>query len=66
MTYFNTYLGAAGALAVDALRGPAGGRGFRAWLVAVMLMNTLSLIIDAIDVVRYARGERTPTITLPE
>ncbi len=44
---------------------PADG-GFRAWLVAVMLMNTLSLIIDAIDVVRYARGERTPTITLPE
>ena len=37
-----------------------------AWLVAVMLMNTLSLIIDAIDVVRYARGERAPTIILPE
>ena len=44
---------------------PADG-GFRAWLVAVMLMNTLSLIIDAINVVRYARGERAPTITLTE
>lgn len=44
---------------------PADG-GFRAWLVAVMLINSLSLIIDAIDVVRYARGERAPTITLPE
>ena len=40
--------------------------GFRAWLVAVMLINTLSLIVDAIDMVRYARGERAPTITLPE
>ncbi len=44
---------------------PADG-GFRAWLVAVMLINSLSLIIDAIDVVRYARGERAPTIILPE
>ena len=40
--------------------------GFRTWLAAVMLMNTLSLIIDAIGVVRYARGERAPTITLPK
>ena len=44
---------------------PADG-GFRTWLAAVMLVNTISLIIDAIDLVRYARGERAPTITLPE
>jgi len=39
---------------------------FAPWMAAVVMLITLSLIIDAIEVVRYARGERTPTITLPE
>ena len=34
---------------------------FALWVAAVVVLNTLSLIIDAIDVVRYARGERAPT-----
>ena len=36
---------------------------FALWVAAVVVLNTLSLIIDAIDVVRYARGERAPTIS---
>ena len=39
---------------------------FVLWVAAVVVLNTISLIIDAIDVVRYASGERAPTITLPE
>ncbi len=34
------------------------------WIIAVIAMNGLSLIIDAIDVVRYARGDRQPTISM--
>ena len=32
------------------------------WLWAIIAINGLSLAIDTIDVIRYARGERTPTI----
>ena len=32
----------------------------------VMLLNSISLIIDTIDVLRYARGERAPIVTPPK
>ena len=32
------------------------------WLWSLVVINGLSLVIDVIDVVRYARGERTRTI----
>ena len=32
------------------------------WLWSLIVINGLSLVIDVIDVVRYARGERTRTI----
>lgn len=38
---------------------------FEIWVCAVMVLNSLSLIIDAVDVARYIRGERTPIHTLP-
>jgi hypothetical protein len=31
------------------------------WLVSVITVNTISLIIDAVDVIRYAKGDREPT-----
>ncbi|MEQ8211807.1 MAG: hypothetical protein RH917_18565 [Lacipirellulaceae bacterium] len=31
-----------------------------AWVVTLMACNCVSLVIDTIDVVRYARGEREP------
>jgi hypothetical protein len=34
------------------------------WLLAVIVLNGLSLIIDAVDVIRYVKGERTPTVTI--
>ena len=39
---------------------------FTLWVATLVVMNTFSLIIDAITVVQYARGDRAPTITLPE
>jgi hypothetical protein len=38
--------------------------GFDQWLLAVMALNGLSLLIDTVDVIRYAKGERAPTLTL--
>ena len=38
----------------------------RAWLAAVMIVNSLSLIIDVWDVLRYLRGEKDPTVVLPD
>jgi hypothetical protein len=33
---------------------------FQYWLLIVIVMNTISLVIDAVDVVRYMKGERVP------
>ncbi len=33
---------------------------YRWWLVLIVLSNTVSLVIDIVDVARYARGERLP------
>jgi len=38
--------------------------GFEQWLLAVIALNGLSLIIDVADVIRYAKGERTPTLAV--
>ena len=37
---------------------------FGYWLMAVIVLNSLSLFIDTIDVVRYVKGERTPFLVL--
>ncbi|MFQ5451809.1 MAG: hypothetical protein ACE5E9_14380 [Nitrospinaceae bacterium] len=37
---------------------------FEGWLLAVILLNGLSLVIDFVDVLRYVRGEREPTLAL--
>ena len=37
---------------------------FRYWLLSVVVLNTLSLIIDAVDVARYLSGDKEPTIEL--
>ena len=36
------------------------------WVIVLMVMNTISLVIDTIDVVRYLRGERQPHYTWKE
>ncbi len=33
------------------------------WMIAVVVVNSLSLILDGYDVVRYLRGDRQPTVT---
>jgi hypothetical protein len=33
---------------------------FHGWLIALLAMNTVSLLIDIIDLVRYLRGARAP------
>ena len=37
---------------------------FAYWLVAVIVLDVLSLIIDVTDVARYIKGERAPQLTL--
>jgi hypothetical protein len=36
------------------------------WLLMVIVINTISLLIDAVDVIRYIKGERSPYYKLPE
>ena len=38
--------------------------GFDQWILAVIVMNGVSLVIDAVDVIRYFKGERAPLLTL--
>ncbi len=38
---------------------------FGYWLMAVIVLDSLSVFIDTIDVLRYVKGERTPFLTLP-
>ena len=33
------------------------------WLRALIAVNTLSLVVDAIDLVRYLRGDRRPIVS---
>lgn len=37
---------------------------FGYWLIAVIVLDSLSLFIDAIDVLRYVKGERRPVLAL--
>ena len=39
---------------------PQGAFGY--WLLALFVVNSLSLLIDVTDVVRYARGDRAPQL----
>ena len=38
--------------------------GFDHWILAVIVLNGLSLVIDAVDVIRYFKGDRAPVLTL--
>ncbi len=38
---------------------------FGYWVMTVIIVNSLSLIIDTLDVIRYVRGERAPVLGLP-
>lgn len=35
---------------------------FQSWLIAVIVLDTISLVVDATDVIRYWNGERRPQI----
>jgi hypothetical protein len=39
---------------------------FGKWLLVVIALDLGSLLIDAVDVVRYALGDRQPTLTLED
>ncbi len=43
----------------------APGSLFRYWILATIAVVTLSLLIDATDVVRYLRGDRDPQLETP-
>jgi hypothetical protein len=46
------------------LEAAAPGSALRYWVVAVIVVDSLSLLIDVVDVVRFARGEREPVLVL--
>jgi hypothetical protein len=33
---------------------------FRGWILTLMVMDTVSLLLDIIDLIRYLRGDRSP------
>ena len=33
---------------------------FQGWILTLMVMNTVSLLLDIIDLIRYLRGDRAP------
>ncbi len=37
---------------------------FGIWIRSVIALNTISLVLDAIDVVRFARGERSEIVSV--
>ena len=39
---------------------------FGKWVLAVIVVDGISLVIDAVDVGRYLAGDRTPAITLDD
>lgn len=47
------------------LEGVAPATALSQWLLALVAINLVSLVIDAIDLVRYLRGERAPMYALP-
>ena len=40
------------------------GSPFRYWVLAVLVVDAVSLSIDAVDVARYALGQRAPVLSL--
>jgi hypothetical protein len=44
------------------LGGVESSSAFAYWILAVMVLNSISLVIDIIDVIRYVRGERDPFV----
>lgn len=38
---------------------------FAYWLMAVIALDSLSVMIDTVDVLRYVKGERQPFLALP-
>jgi len=37
---------------------------FGVWLVLIMVFNTLSIVLDSIDVMRYFNGDRKPIVPI--
>ncbi len=35
---------------------------FGIWLASLVLLNSVSLVIDVVDVIRFVSGERSPTV----
>jgi hypothetical protein len=41
---------------------PAGGP-YRVWIVSVIVLNSTSLVLDFVDVLRFSRGERSEVVS---
>lgn len=40
---------------------PSGGL-FRYWMLSIIVLNSISIVIDVIDVLRYIKGDRAPFV----
>ncbi len=38
---------------------------FEYWMLSVVVLDSLSLIVDAVDVLRYVKGDRQPYVLIP-
>ena len=39
--------------------------GFGVWVRVLIVLNSVSLLIDAVEVIRYAAGDREQTVEIP-
>lgn len=37
---------------------------YRVWIVSVIILNSISLVMDAVDVIRFVRGERAEIVSV--
>lgn len=40
------------------------GEPYRLWMLSVIVLNSISLVMDVVDVVRFARGDREELVSL--
>ena len=51
---------------VTRLEAIGAGDGYGLWIRAVIVLNSLSLVIDAWDVIRFAKGDRAEVVSFDE
>ena len=48
---------------ISRLNLPSASGPYLVWLIAVIVLNSISLVLDAVDLVRFGRGERSELVS---